>query len=309
VNRYEAQVAAALAAVQLRPPDAFLWFGRRERAGDGGLVHAITRRLHEDFFVTGTPRPRRGDAAEAPADAGAFAGALSQANGGRGAWQGGWRVAGRDDDGVRVTSPQGLTLVAPPGEVRSEGARATVQLPKELRGFAPGLYVALGDSGTPADGERAGLYWNIAAAGAPTLVARVTFALNGAGTPFALELPGHPARFGRGGTALLVIARRDAEAVTGLLRPLMRALGPHLAEPAPAFTKPLARGLAFAELPARAARFGEQRCGLLAHAILDAGAAAPAERLAAVHERFAAAGISLDAPYRQPERPDAHDDS
>ncbi|MEA2194609.1 MAG: hypothetical protein QOG42_1043, partial [Solirubrobacteraceae bacterium] len=29
-ERYEAQVAAALDAVALRPPAAFLWFGRRE---------------------------------------------------------------------------------------------------------------------------------------------------------------------------------------------------------------------------------------------------------------------------------------
>ncbi|MDP1849232.1 MAG: T3SS effector HopA1 family protein [Solirubrobacteraceae bacterium] len=309
MNRYEDQVAAAAGAIELRPPDAFLWFGRREHAGRAGLADAIARRLHDDFFATGTPRPRRVDPVDVPEDAGAFAGALSQANGGRGAWQDAWRVARRDDDGVHVTGPQGLTLVAAPDEVRSEGSRATVRLPRELRGISPGFYVALGDSGTPPDGERAGLYWNIAAAGAATLVARVSFALNRAGVPFTLELPGDPTGFGRGDAALLVIARHDVPAVVKLLRPPMRALGPHLAEPAPAFAKTLARGLALAEQPAGTTRFGVHRCGLLAQAIVAAGGAGPDERVAAVRARFAADGISLDAPYLQPGCSDAYDGS
>ena len=94
-----------------------------------------------------------------------------------------------------------------------------------------------------------------------------------------------------------------------LLRPLLRALGPHLADGAPAFSKPLARGLALAEQPAGGQRFGEQRCRLLAEAIVAAGAAGARTaqaRLAVVREHFAAAGVGLDTPYLQTGSADAY---
>lgn len=323
-ERYEAQVLAALGAVEPRPPDAYLWFGRREtvRAADGDrprdvLVAGIAQRLHDDFFGTATPAPRHGRRAtgEPDDDSGAFLRALSQANGGRGAWQRGWRLAGpARGETLRVRRPDGLVLeapaeaVRPDGEPRAGGAVSVLQ-PKELRGLSPGCYVALGDHGTPEGDEHTGLYWNIAAPGAVTLVARLTYALNGAGLPFWLELPAAPARHGRGDAGVLTVARAECAAAITLVRPLLRTLAAHLGEPAPAFTKPLARGLALAERPAGGRRFGEHRCRLLAEAIVaaaEAGARRPGERLAVVRERFGAAGISLDAPFLRPGPDDAY---
>ncbi|HEV2774338.1 MAG TPA: T3SS effector HopA1 family protein [Solirubrobacteraceae bacterium] len=321
-ERYEAQVIAALRAVELRPPDAFLWFGRREvvRGEDARdprerLVQAVARRLLGDFFSGGVPRAPRSRPVAAPDDVGTFVATLSQANAGRGAWEGGWRVAGRGaQDTLHVTRPDGLVLMAPAEQVRaerelSERAAVSVLLPKELRGVSPGFYVALGDSGTPPTDDRAGLYWNIAAAGAATLVARVTYALNGAGLPFSLQVVANPARLGRGDAAVLSVARTDCAAAIMLVRPLLRALAAHLSEPAPAFTKPLARGLAVAESPAGGRPFGEHRCRLLAEAVVAAGATRARtveERVGAVRERFAAAGLRLDAPYLQPGADDAY---
>jgi hypothetical protein len=313
VNRYEAQVAAALGAVQPRPPDAFLWFGRRESVGPGGLVDSIAERLRGSFFSTATPQSRASSPV-VPGDGGAFVRALSQANSGRGAWQAGWHVAAREeDDTLRVLRPDGLALLAPAEQVRTEGdavpgAAAHVLMPKELRGLSPGFCIALGDSGAPDQDERAALYWNVAAAGAGTLVARVTHAFNGAGLPFSLELPDDHACYGRGDAALLLVARTDFPAAMKLLRPLLRALGPHLAEPAPAFCRPLARGLAVAEQPPGVG-FGAHRCGLLAEAIVaaaEAGARTIEERLAVAREHFAAARIDLHAPYLQPGSADAY---
>ena len=321
--RYEAQVGAALRAVQLRAPDAFLWFGRREalRGGDEGdprerLVQAVAQRLHADFFGGGVPRPRRDGAVAAAGDGGAFVAALSQANAGRGAWEAGWRVVSGSnaDDALSVARPGGLVLLAPAEQVRGEGgltagAAVSVLLPKELRGLSPGVYVALGDSGTPPADDRADLYWNIAAAGAITLVARVTYELNGAGLPFSLALRDNPARLGRGDGAILTVARAHGAAAIKLVRPLLRTLAAHVAEPAPAFTKPLARGLAVAESPTDGRRFGEHRCRLLAEALVvadEAGARGLHERVATVRERFAAAGLRLDAPYLQPGADDAY---
>ena len=322
--RYEGQVVAALRAVQLRAPDAFLWFGRREvpRADDEGdarerLVQGVAQRLHADFFGAGVPRPRRAGPVAASDDGGAFVAALSQANAGRGAWESGWRIASAAGAGesLGVARPGGLVLAAPAEHVRgedglSEGAAVSVLLPKELRGVAPGFYVALGDGGTPAADDRADLYWNIAAAGAVALVARVTYALNGARLPFSLELPADPSGLAGGdGGAVLTVARTDGAAAIKLVRPLLRTLAAHLAEPAPAFTKPLARGLAVAEPPADGRRFGEHRCRLLAEAIVgadEAGARGLDERVAAVRERFAAAGLRLAAPYLRPGAEDAY---
>ena len=53
-----------------------------------------------------------------------------------------------------------------------------------------------------------------------------------------------------------------------------------------------------AEQPPGTTRFGEQCCGLLAEAVVAAGE--DGDRLGHVREGFAAAGLSLDAPYRQP---------
>ena len=312
MSRYEDQVAEALGAVALRPPDAFVWFGRRETAAAGEmLVARLAQRLHDDFFATAVARPRASAPAGAPDGGGDLLGALSQANGGRGAWEDGWRIAALDEeDGLRVVRPDGLALLAPAEEVRTDevlapGARAAVRLPKELRGLSPGFCIALGDSGSPPEADaRVGLYWNIAAAGAATLVARVTYALNGAAVRFSLELPVAGARYGRGDSALLLLARDDFPVAIEVLRPLSRTLGAHLGAAAPAFTQPLGRGLAVAEQPAGAVRFGEHRCRLLAAAIVAAGEAG--DRLLHVRERFAAAGLSLDAPYLQPGSADAY---
>ena len=231
--------------------------------------------------------------------------ALSLANRGRGAWQGGWRIGAAGDDGIDVRRPDGLRLLAPPEDVRD----AEVRLPKELLASSPGTYVALGDTPGPA-GALARLSWHIAPEGAVTLAARATYALNGAGLPFRIELLNDPARYARRrDAAALLVARGDFPAVLALLRPLLRALGPHLADGAPALTKPLTRGLAVAEEPEDGQSFAAHRCGLLAGAVVAAGERGlrdPRERLALAYDAFAAAGLSLDAPYLQPGSADAY---
>ncbi len=303
MTRYESQVLAALGAVEVRLPDAYLWFGRRTEAAP--LQAALAARLLADFQPSGVPRAAGADAV-VTGDGGSFVSALSHANNGRGTWEPGWRVAATAEDAVDVVRADGLLLRAPHEDCRVAGATATVRLPKELMGLVPGWYVATGDHGRPA-GELLRLHWTLAAAGAPSFVKRVTYALNGAELPFDLELAADPARYARGGCAALLIRREDLPATTALLRPLMRAL--QLGDGSPAFSKPLARGLAVAEEPSAGESFAAHRCRLLAEAILSAGAAGlrtATERLAAVRDRFRDEGIDLDAPYLQPGSPDRY---
>ena len=90
-------------------------------------------------------------------------------------------------------------MLAPAEDCAVEGLSARVRVPKELIGHVPGFYIALGDSAPRehADGGLASLFWSVAAAGAGTLVARVTYALNRASVPFRLTLLDNPARYGR----------------------------------------------------------------------------------------------------------------
>ncbi len=310
---YEAQVLDALGAVAVRRPDAYLWFGRRFDAGAAAtLGAAIAQRLQSDFLQPGTARPARHARRATGADAAAFAGALSHANCGRGAWQPGWRVVAVAEDEIAVVRADGLVLRAAPADCRVEGSRADVRMPKDLPGARPGLLEVRGDAGLPDDAQRARLSWNITAVGAVVLVARLTYALNQAAIPFTLELLDDPARYADRAGAELLLARTDVGALRATLKPLLRSIGAHLSDGAPAFGKPLARGLALVEEPGAVESFAEHRCRLLAEAIVAADAQrlhSPGARLAAVRERFAAAGISLDAPYLQPGSADAYDGS
>jgi hypothetical protein len=335
-DRYDAQVAAALGAVEVRPPGAFLWFGRRAsvpaaaaRAATGEglarelLVDAIGERLHAEFFGTAQPLAQGVGPVTPADDGGAFVRALSQANCGRGTWQTGWRAIAVDRETVAVVRPDGLRLLAPAADCRiagggagagGAGARAAVRVAKERTGLLPGVYVALGDAPSPPAGDvgPVRLYWNIAAGGAITFVARVTYTLNRASLPFSLELLDNPTGYGRRPAADLVVAKTDAAPAIKLLRPLLRTLAAHLADGAPAFAKPLARGLALGEDPADGRRFGGHRCRLLAEAIVSAseqGLRTTQQRLAVVRGHFAAAGLSLDAPYLSPGSDDAYERS
>jgi len=312
-SRYEAQALAALAAVGVRPPRAYLWFGRRfEADAQTPLAAAIAQRLLADFLGPGAPRPARPDPAGSTADAAGFVRALSQANCGRGSWRPGWRVAAVEEDAIAVVRPDGLVLLAPAEDCRVEGALANVRMPKDLAGLSPGVLQVLGDAPARDDDDRVRLSWNVTAPAAVTLVARLTYALNRGGLPFTLELLDDPARYGRRPGAELLLARTDGAAAIALLRPLLRALAVHMADGAPAFSRPLARGLALAEEPGGGESFGAHRCRLLAEAVVAAGEQglrAPDARLGAVRERFAAEGLNLEAPYLQPGSIDAYDGS
>jgi len=314
VSRFKDQVLAALGAAGARPPDAYAWFGRRFTAQPGEpLAAAIARRLLADFQAPGAPRPARPDPVGAAGETGSFHRALAQANCGRGSWQPGWRVTAVEEDAIAVERPDGLVLLAPHEDCRAEGGLADVRLPKDLAGVTPGVLRVLADTPAPDDDARVRLSWNITAAGAVTLVARLTYALNGARLPFTLELLTDPARYVRRPGADLLLARSDFAAAIALLKPLLRALGPHLREGAPAFSRPLARGLGLAEEPAGGGEsFGEHRSRLLAEAIVAAeerGLSTDEERLDAVRKRFAGDGVDLAAPYLGPGSIDAYDGS
>jgi hypothetical protein len=222
----------------------------------------------------------------------------------------GWRVVG-DDDGRRVVQRSGLRLWVTDGEIEA-GAEAprpgdlvAVRLAAGLPAAAPGFYTARGRRGFAAEGplllDR--LYLDLRPEGAVPFVREATRRLNRAGLAFAAKVVDDPDGFDRRDAAVLLFDRRDRTRALAAVEDLRAALAPFLDRGAPAMTLPLAPGLAFAEDPGGGESFGEHRCLLLAEAAVTAaerGLGAAGDRLDVARERFAEAGITLDAPHLGP---------
>jgi hypothetical protein len=311
-----AQLASALAVLQVRSSTRYAWLGQDfdVAAGVTGrrsrrLASHLGDRLYGDFFLTGAPAPASsprswrfgladGDGVER----------LSAANGGRGSPEIGWAVR-RHEDGTIVVHRDGLEVRARPEEVidtgagTAPGAPVALLLPKERRGTREGFYTALGDAGTTGDGPVDRLYWNVRPGGGEVLVRVASELLNGARLPFRLKTLNDPTTARRCDAAVLYTpraARRDAVALAARVH---ARLADHLRPAVPALTLRLAPGLAFAEDPGGGESFGSHRCGLIVDAVLAswrAGDRGPPSRLRRVAERLAMEGIALDRTYLGP---------
>jgi hypothetical protein len=319
---YGEQVVAALRATEVHRADSWSWFRDRQTLIDPNLrralspelvraqlVRAIQATLYSHFYCTGSPTPvdpLPAQPSPAPAKA-AFVDGLSEANRGAGYVEGGWELAGGGESPL-VIQRGGLALVVDddgaPG-AGSRGASVTRRMPNELRFASPGFYLAMGNELLSAQEHEPFVrwYWHLRPEGAARLVDAVTTTLNDERLPFRLKLVNDPSRYARCDAAVLYTARDDLRRLGTILESIHGDLAAYVEDDVPAFTKPLADGLAVAEGPPNGASFGEHRCGLLADGIVRAFEAkrrALDERLAAVRERFAREGISLERPFLNP---------
>jgi class II lanthipeptide synthase len=316
-------IARALAATNVVSPTTFTWFGARspelahevavamsEGSARAYLVYNLRDQLYADFYCAGEPRPRLDlPALDSLPGTSPFIQRLSEANAGTFAREPGWAFV-RETDGVVVVTRNGLSLWAHPAEVYpvanaslSPGAAVGVLMPKELLRLSPGFYMALGEAEFPVDGSEplVRFYWNLRPEGAEALIGMLTQRLNGASIAFRLKVVSEPARYSRCDAGVLYALQEQYDAVAKIVSEVYTSLAPVLKPATPALTKWLAPGLGLAEDPAGSlTSFGMSRCQLLAEAIAraaEAGAQAPHQRLAAVEQRFAEAGIGFDAPY------------
>jgi hypothetical protein len=317
VSRYHDQVAAAVAAVTIRGRGRYAWLGQAggalppaiDAALDDTerhrhLIACLREELYRSFYCHGRPVPaRRGEFGPAAADP-RLAAELSQANAGRGSWEGGWTVARLDGDEA-VVSGERLRMRIGRGDCRprdaAPGAPVNVRLPKELPSLAPGFFSVVSDArADPAHASTVRVYWNVSPAGAPDLVGALTRRLNRDGVPFGLKVADHPLRFERCDAAVLYLGIDDFRARREALRELAATLAVRLRPPVPAFTLELAPGVGLAEDGGGDASFGERRCALLADGIVRAHDEGLRDPLDAVAARFAEAGVRIDAPYLEP---------
>jgi hypothetical protein len=319
-------VAESLAAVRITSPSSYTWFGARAgglradvEAAMGAasvrefLLHNLTWRLYADCYCAGRPRASIADPVANGLNGNAgFIASLSAANSGTGGREPGWTVV-KPDGGSLIVERGGLRLWMAPGDVYASGpdglqpgSGAGVLMPKELLRLSPGFYMALGDAEFAGDGSvpTVRFYWNLHRDGAAGLIATLTASLNAAGLPFRLKVVSDPAAYSRCDAGVLYTRCDDYDAVAPIVAAAHAALAAALKPATPAFTKPLAPGLALAEDPgAGSESFGTARARLLAEAIVqaaEAGAGDPATGLTTAEEVFAQAGVSLDAPFLNP---------
>jgi hypothetical protein len=323
VTGYRRQVAEVVRAVTVTSPTSFAWFGARSRSlpravlaavpaatARGYLVDTLERELYRSFYTQSRPVPKQPDrGATRPDDA--FVRALSEANSGSGGWEPGWRVTRVDRETARVER-DGLSLRAPLADCRvadgrcAPGATVSLRRPKELDAGAPGFYLALGDA-LPSLGRvepELRVYFNLAPTGAEPLVATAARHLNAARIPFSLKVIDHPAAFDRCDAAVLYLEHGRFDAAGGSLTAIVAACEPYLRPVVPAFTRPIAQGVAVGEhLASLGPSFGSSRCRLVAEGIVAAHERRErglADRVAAVARVFADHGLDLDAPYLAP---------
>jgi hypothetical protein len=324
---YRAQVEAALRVVTVLSPTRFAWFDQPSpalprktlRALDAEsarahLVSQLRQRLYTGFYTRGAPTPDAASSTRA-ARCPDFVHALSCANSGKGCWTAGWQVQSVEGnsvvgerDEIRLFAPAGSWRESSGGAVRV-GATVDFRMPKEQLGISPGHYLARSDVELGTSGDLVRVYWNTTAAGALLLMANLTNTLNDLGLCFSFKVIGHPDCFTRCDSAVLYLLQDDFDRAAPALA-LAHAVAAREIEPAvPAFTKRLAPGVALAEDPTHAISFGWHRCGLVAEGIVDAhelGIDALERRVDRVRDRFAEAGLGLDAPYLNPSTHDRY---
>jgi hypothetical protein len=121
------------------------------------------------------------------------------------------------------------------------------------------------------------------------------------GLRFTARLLGDPSSYGRPDTAVVTAPRM---AVPSVLR---MALGLHprardgFGHTVPAFTRPMAAGIALADEPPSGHGFGVARCRVVATGLVAAGPdAGPEERLAVVHRTLASEGLHPASLHLEP---------
>jgi len=274
------------------------------------LVSRLREELYWSFYCHGGPRPARWDDPEPVGADPWLTSAMSEANGGSGSWETGWTIE-RVQGGDAVAATARLRARVRVADCRPEsgaiapGSRVSVRMPKELPALSPGFYTVVGDAGTdPVSPEgMVRVYWNVAPAGAPTLVSSIASRLNAEQVRFRLKVANHPFRFDRCDAAVLYVRTDVFRALRGTLRDIASQLRASLGPSIPAFTLELLPGVGLAEDADSGESFGERRCLLAAEAIVRAheeGMTDVGARVAVVAKRFEEAAVSIDAPYLEP---------
>jgi hypothetical protein len=317
-------LATAVDAIRILSPHEFIVGTQRvavppqANPATGGSLSPeenMIRALQAQLYASVYNRRFEVDAVPAaPATFTDMADELSRANPGRERWDHGWQVYDTQPNGMIQAHKQGRAQMFYPGQYMmlggtmphgasvANGAVVSVYLAKEMRNFQPGFYLVLGENVQPYY-EQASLvrvYWNISPDGAVPIVGELVARFNRFQVPFRFKCLSFRELYDRYDSGVLFVGRRQWDIAALLVAELYRSIRRHLRPDTPLFTKRLAPGLALAEDPGDGESFGTSRCRLVAEGLWAAhqrGAQRSDERLEAIADAFARAGLSRERPW------------
>ena len=241
---------------------------------------------------------------------------LIAANQSRPAWEDGWTIDQRLEDGAVLARKGRAARSFLPGEyITSHGLDRGPDPDDAIRVFiAPGspdlqnaFYFAFSEAieelGAYVPTLR--VYWNIAPEGVTLLMETLTREFNRFQVPFRFKCLRHVAHYSRRDPAILYVSRRSYPIVAMLIEKIYPTVRPWLRGAVPLFTKPVAQGLGFAEDPGDS--FGSHRSRILAEAVTRSHGQPVAQRLDELGRQFEQRGISPDTPWLGPGSPESYE--
>jgi hypothetical protein len=244
--------------------------------------------------------------------------ALAAANCGRGTWEAGWTVRELDTDGRLAVAKGAVTFWARPEGVRfargqvPTGGHCRVWVPKEMRCFVPGFYMAHGDGDPEINGETAveermfRFYWHLTAPAAGPFIAAISSALNASRIAFQAKVLSDPAMYVRADAGVLYLRLSPDLHIGRLLSEIHSAVASGLRPSVPLFSSRIADGLGYAEDPAGSSSFGQHRCRLVAESLWDSylqGEVGHDDRARRLASAFLTRGLDPLRPHREPGLP------
>jgi hypothetical protein len=325
MNNYRHQIETAIQGIRIYSLTSFSWFGKRtpripqsiarrftSRTARSFLHYSLQAQLYRDFYSRGFagPSTRETRGVLSGHDSARFLSDLEDSNAGKGHKDANWSVIDRQDQALVVEKDRlRIRVEADSGVVENDGEDGlTLLMPKGLLSISPGFYMALSDASFDDSGDAdLRIYWNLTPPGAVALMSAATTSLNRRNIAFRLKTLNEPAAYDRCDSGVLYVRRQDFPSLP--LEDLYARVRDHLKSEVPAFTKPLAPGLALAEDPGGGQSFGLHRCSLVADGLVrafEAGKQAAAGGLEFVLACFQEAGVSLEKPFLNAGSPDRY---
>ncbi len=321
-------------AVQIHSPNAFAFAGgpRIEARREPSIERPLYRLLPEDPLIRELQYTlyfhcytRRFDGSASAAnvrqisepDAG-FVERLVNANRGKYRWDAGWKIYRLCAEGQiqvykgdRFRTPLAgeYAYAGGPGVTPQVDEMVSVQVLAESQQLQPAFYFVFGETLSDYLDEfnRVRFYFHCDPEAAPLLVEQFSTTLNRYQVPFQFKCNKDPINYDRLDSCVLYVAKRYFTFAAGVVASLPDEVYSLLKLGTPLFSKRFRPGIGIADDPGYDQSFGMHRCQLLAEGIVDAwsqGSQSTADRLQAVKERFASAGLDFERPYLNPHSAD-----
>lgn len=282
-----------------------------EKRRHEALTRLLYRRYYQQHDDPAAPTSlvtARMTGARCPAEEDASWGAqLRRRLAGRVVWEHGWSEVGNTLNAIRVAKNDVVVLARTEDTRRRDGA-LQVRFPANRPLASPGFFLTVGRAGA---GTRSGAvvraYVHLLPTGALDAFAGLVERLDQRRIPFSAKVVDHLDAFDRPDCAVVYSGRDDAAVLVTTALEVRHHHARHIGASVPAFTLPVAPGVAVADEPHAGPRqsFGRQRCGLVAAGLLQAAdPSTAAGRLAGVHDALRSAGLDLGRLHLNPGSPD-----